>query len=346
MKISVIVPTYNRAALLPFTLDAILSQTRPADEVVVVDDGSEDDTDRVLRAYEGRIRALKISNSGDLAARNIGGRVATGELLAFCDSDDLWHPDFLARMSLLWHLEPRTTVGYSDFVTIQNESRSTVSKFAAAPRDFWSDFRLLGNDAGVFDEPIVPKVVGFQPFFPSCMVVPSAFFRSVGGWDEGISRTVGHDFATLLRMAEHTPFGVVRRPLVGIRKHAGNYSSDVQKMELGDSKVLEYVLATRPSLRCHGETIRSSIEKRRRAAMTTAFVRRDFAAVRDIFHILPPNKRSALLRVKYLVSKLPAPLRGSAWKALSLAGSLRSAPSRRVGRSLAISAEPPQKSPG
>ena len=47
-------------------------------------------------------------------------------------------------------------------------------------------------------------------------------------------------------------------------------------MELGDSKVLEYVLATRPSLRCHGETIRSSIEKRRRAAMTTAFVRRDF----------------------------------------------------------------------
>ena len=91
---------------------------RPADEVVVVDDGSEDDTDRVLRAYAGRIRALKISNSGDLAARNIGGRVATGEALAFCDSDDLWHPHFLARMSLLWHLEPRTTVGYSDFVTI------------------------------------------------------------------------------------------------------------------------------------------------------------------------------------------------------------------------------------
>lgn len=345
MKISVIVPTYNRAALLPFTLDAVLSQTRPADEVIVVDDGSEDDTDRVLRAYEGRIHALKISNSGDLAARNIGGRVATGELLAFCDSDDLWHPDFLARMSLLWHLEPRTIVGYSDFVTIQNESRSTVSKFAAAPRDFWSGLRLLGNDAGVFDEPIVTKVVGFQPFFPSCMVVPSAFFRSVGGWDEGISRTVGHDFATLLRMAEHTPFGVVRLPLVDIRKHAGNYSHDVQKMELGDSKVLEYVLATRPSLRRHRDTIRSSIEKRRRAAMETAFARRDFASVRDIFHILPPDNRPALLRAKYLVAKLPAALRTSAWEALSLAGSLRSARNRRARRSLALSAEPSQKSP-
>ena len=151
MKISVIVPTYNRAALLPFTLDAILSQTRPADEVVVVDDGSEDDTDRVLRAYEGRIRALKISNSGDLAARNIGGRVATGELLAFCDSDDLWHPDFLARMSLLWHLEPRTTVGYSDFVTIQNGTPGAQSaslpprRAISGPTSGCSE-----NDAGVF----------------------------------------------------------------------------------------------------------------------------------------------------------------------------------------------------
>jgi glycosyltransferase involved in cell wall biosynthesis len=345
MKISVIVPTYNRAALLPATLDAVLSQTRPADEVIVVDDGSEDDTGRVLRAYEGRIRVLKIVNSGELAARNIGVRVATGDLLAFCDSDDLWHPDFLARMSLLWHLEPRTTVGYSDFVTLQNGVRSTISKFAAAPCDFWFDFRLLGDDAGVFDEPIVPKVVGFQPFFPSCMVVSSALFRSVGGWDEGVARTVGHDFATLLKMAEHPPFGVVRMPLVDIRKHAGNYSHDVQKMELGDSKVLEYVLATRPSLRSHGKTLRSSIAKRRQAALETAFVRGDFAAVRDIFHVLPSNKRPARLRAKYVVAKLPAAFRASAWKALSLAGSLRSARNRRVGRSPAVSAEPPEKSP-
>lgn len=345
MKISVIVPTYNRAALLPCTLDAVLSQTKPADEVIVVNDGSEDDTDRILHAYQERIRVLKITNSGELAARNIGVRAARGELLAFCDSDDLWRPDFLARMSLLWQLEPRTIVGYSDFVTVQNGIQSTASKFAAAPHDFWSGFRPLGDDAGVFTAPIVEKVVGFQPFFPSCMVVPAAFFRSVGGWDEGIARTVGHDFATVLRMAEHTPFGVVRLPLVGIRKHAGNYSADEQKMDLGDSKVLEYALATRPSLHQHAETIRNSIDKRRRAAMETAFVRRDFSAVKDIFHILPPNKRPAMLQAKYLVAKMPAAVRISAWKTLCVAGSLRSARHRRMRRSLAMAAQPSQKSP-
>ena len=99
MRISVVIPAYDRADLIPETLDAILGQTLVPFEVIVVDDGSRDATWEVLQSYASRVRSIRIENSGDLVARNAGLRLATGELVAFCDSDDLWRPDFLEAMA-------------------------------------------------------------------------------------------------------------------------------------------------------------------------------------------------------------------------------------------------------
>jgi glycosyltransferase involved in cell wall biosynthesis len=87
--IGVVVPAYNRAALLPATLDAIIAQTHPPSEIIVVDDGSTDATPELLGRYAPRVRHLRIDNSGDLAARNVGLRAAATDLVAFCDSEDL-----------------------------------------------------------------------------------------------------------------------------------------------------------------------------------------------------------------------------------------------------------------
>jgi len=324
MTISVVIPTYNRASFLPATLDAVLAQTLPPDEIIVVDDGSEDETQEVLRSYAPQVRHLRIPNSGELVARNTGVRAASGNLVAFCDSDDLWRPGFLAALAALWQVEPRTAVGYSDFVILRDGIWGEASKFAAAPPGFWDGLRVAGPDLAFFDRPIVDKLIAFQPFFPSCMMVSRDFFISVGGWDEAVNRIVGMDFATTLRMAEHVPFGVVRRPLVGIRKHAGGYSADVQKMNLGDSRVLRHVLATRPSLAPYAEQIRASIAARCRAALDTAFARSDFDAVRAIYAELPPaQQRSLIARAKFRVSMFPAWLRSPVSAALLRAGSLR-----------------------
>lgn len=332
-SISVVVPTYNRAALLPETLDAILAQTLPAREVIIVDDGSTDATVAMLTArYDGRVRLIRISNSGDLVARNTGLREACGDLVAFCDSDDVWRPGFLAAMAMLWIAEPRTRVAFADFVIIRDGQWQPARKFDAAPAGYWRDLRKLGcGELGVFDTPIVERLIRFQPFFPSCMVADRRFLCGLGGWDTSVGRIMGTDFATALLLAEHTPFGVLRdspldtvqQPLVGIRKHAENFSADVQAMNLGDAAILEHVLARRPSLRPHAAAIRDSILRRRMDALELAFARQDHASVRQIYPLLPSSHRRWPLRIKAGVSAMPLPLRGGLSRALLALGTWR-----------------------
>lgn len=93
---SVIIPTYNRAALLREALDSVFAQTFTDYEVIVVDDGSEDDTPAVIASYGQRVRFYRQENSGPGAARNLGIQNAAGEYLAFLDSDDVWFPWTLA----------------------------------------------------------------------------------------------------------------------------------------------------------------------------------------------------------------------------------------------------------
>jgi glycosyltransferase involved in cell wall biosynthesis len=93
MSVTVVIPTYNRAALLDATLRAVLAQTVPLREVIVVDDGSTDDTATVCARYSEIVRYIRQENTGLPAyARNRGIAEATGDWIAFCDSDDRWRP--------------------------------------------------------------------------------------------------------------------------------------------------------------------------------------------------------------------------------------------------------------
>jgi glycosyltransferase involved in cell wall biosynthesis len=115
IDISVVIPTYNRSTLLGDTLRAVLSQRLAPREIIVVDDGSEDDTQAVLAGYGNQIRPMRIPNSGDLVPRNTGMRAATKRLVAFCDSDDVRRPDFLAVMAEQWQRELKLVAAYANF---------------------------------------------------------------------------------------------------------------------------------------------------------------------------------------------------------------------------------------
>ena len=98
-QISVIIPTYNRSALVKEAVESVLAQTLGDLEVLVVDDGSTDDTRKTIEAIKDkRVRYFYKENGGVSSARNIGLRQATGEYIAFLDSDDLWEPDYLNTM--------------------------------------------------------------------------------------------------------------------------------------------------------------------------------------------------------------------------------------------------------
>jgi len=96
--VSVIIPTYNRAHLLRATLDSVLAQGYGDYELVVVDDGSRDDTPASLTGLGKRIVYRSIAHQGPCVARNVGLQMAQGETIAFLDSDDLWRADFLQKM--------------------------------------------------------------------------------------------------------------------------------------------------------------------------------------------------------------------------------------------------------
>jgi hypothetical protein len=151
-------------------------------------------------------------------------------------------------------------------------------------------------------------LVGFQPFFPSACVADRRAMIEAGGWDEGVGRIVGDDFGSVLRMGELHPFGVVSAPLVGIRKHLGNFSANTRAMNLGDAAILEYVLASRPSLAGLTAVIQESVARRRRDALDSAFADGDYAAVRAIYGLLPAEGRSGRVRVKWLLARLPMPV--------------------------------------
>ncbi len=141
-KVSVIVPTYNRAHLLGETIDSVLSQTYRDFEIIVVDDGSDDDTSSMLAPYYGKIEYIKQNNSGVNAARNNAIRKAGGEYIALLDSDDLWAEHKLeVEVAVLDRFQDIGFV-YSNFVVIgpQNSQHAYLKNWYTTNNDWGSLF--------------------------------------------------------------------------------------------------------------------------------------------------------------------------------------------------------------
>jgi glycosyltransferase involved in cell wall biosynthesis len=121
MKVSVIIPTYNRASLVVETLQSALDQTYRDFEIIVIDDGSTDDTRERLEPYRDRISYFKQENKGVNAARNYGLSHASGEYIALLDSDDLWKPWLLDLFVGVLDRNPDVGFVYSDFSVLKPE---------------------------------------------------------------------------------------------------------------------------------------------------------------------------------------------------------------------------------
>jgi glycosyltransferase involved in cell wall biosynthesis len=115
LNVSVIIPTHNRAAIVPRAVESALAAVRPGDEVIVLDDGSTDDTAERLATYAGRIRYLSSAHIGPGAIRNLGIREARAPLVAFLDSDDEWMPDKLELQRAVMRWRPDVLFCFSDF---------------------------------------------------------------------------------------------------------------------------------------------------------------------------------------------------------------------------------------
>src|SRR5688500_8177111 len=96
-SVSVVIPTYNYGRFIAHAIRSVLAQTRPADEIIIVDDGSTDDTTDAVKQFGENVKYVRQENAGVCAARNRGVRESTGDLIAFLDADDTWEPENLEK---------------------------------------------------------------------------------------------------------------------------------------------------------------------------------------------------------------------------------------------------------
>ena len=207
--ISVVIPTYNRARLLGEAIESALAQTRPPDEIVVVDDGSTDATPEVLARFASRVRAVRQDNAGEAAARNRGVAEARGEWIAFLDSDDLWEPDALERLEAASHTHPDAgLIAMRARALREDGTRTTRVHGKKSPGPFFTTRSLLVGDAGGVLMPLVRRDL----------------LLAAGGFDTAITSATDCDM--WLRLSFKTTMIGVPDPLLLVRVHPDNASAD------------------------------------------------------------------------------------------------------------------------
>jgi glycosyltransferase involved in cell wall biosynthesis len=176
MKISVVIPTYNSAMTIQATLDSVLRQTRQPDEILVLDDGSKDNTIALLQAYGGQITFLQQKNQGVAAARNALSERAQGDLIAFLDHDDIWHPRYLEIQDRQFGKVPQAVAffaGHVNFSESENfqwrdDSIGDSPAELIQPLDFLKRYNETTGHFGSMSFCCIPKCVlkkmGNAPF--------------------------------------------------------------------------------------------------------------------------------------------------------------------------------------
>ena len=283
-----------------------MSQTHPPAEVIVVDDGSTDDTEGVVARYESAVRYHRIDNVGPSAARNVGVSLAKGSWLAFCDSDDLWQPTKLERQLRLHALAPDVEYSFTDFSFVH----SADSRFAEAPAGFWEpERRVLGDKVWIYEHSLYGRILRFHPVAVPTVMMTRRRFERLGGYDEQFSRGVSEDLEFTLRCVGMPPIGVLAESLARVRKHAGNRSGgDIGSWIAAQTRILEHALAAHSAAKPFADVIRDEIQVRRAFAAARAFVLGRLDITRALAPAIDREHRDWKLSTMMAIARLPSPL--------------------------------------
>ena len=211
--VSVIIPAYNCARFIREAVDSALAQDYVALEVIVVDDGSTDDTGAILASYGDRIRLLSQPNRGCAAARNAGIALARGRYVAFLDGDDVWWPSKI-RYQMQALGKAGYKMAYSRFIVWHPEADGhylpAERMFSAEGSDHVSDCALV---TGCTYEALLEDCM----VWTSTVLVEKAALDEAGGFDEALE--VGEDYDLWLRLSRTLPMLGLEQPTALYRQH-------------------------------------------------------------------------------------------------------------------------------
>jgi len=210
--VSVIIPTYNRAWCLKKAVDSVLKQDFKDFELIVVDDGSTDDTQTLLKPYAGALKLIQQPHSGVSAARNKGIAVASSSLIAFLDSDDYWYPKKLSTQMEFFKKNPNAMVCQTEEIWIRNGRRvNPMKKHRKLSGMIFTpslELCLISPSAVVMRKNIFTKVNTFDESLPACedydlwlritcrypvYLIDTPLIVKTGGHEDQLSRAPGLD---------------------------------------------------------------------------------------------------------------------------------------------------------
>jgi glycosyltransferase involved in cell wall biosynthesis len=227
-EISVVIPAHNSAITLRETLESVLAQTLQDLEVIVIDDGSTDDTATLaVSTDDPRVRVVSVPNGGVSRARNIGIEESKANLIAFLDADDLWEPEKLQRQLSVLNSRAEVGICVTGAISIDSASRPIAPLLLFAESDDYTrDLLLNSNIAGCV----------------SSSVVRRELLQSLNGFTPGLEYC--EDWSLWLQLTLRSEMGVIAEPLVRKRIHAGNTSGNPFILERDTFIVLESFFAT------------------------------------------------------------------------------------------------------
>jgi glycosyltransferase involved in cell wall biosynthesis len=230
-RVSVVIPAYNSAPSLRGAIQSVLDQTYRDSEILVIDDGSTDDTECVVRSFGDRVCYLKQENRGVSAARNHGIKVSRAPYVAFLDSDDLWLPGKLAEQIPLLDRDPEVGLVYSDWAVVSEENVLEPSYLS----------NLHAGSGYVFNELLQSGFI-----LTSGTVVRRSCLDEVGDFDEALSIT--QDYDLWLRICYRWKIALVNKPLLIKKSRDGSLSSNLLKTATERIALFEKVLRTFPDM--------------------------------------------------------------------------------------------------
>ena len=213
-RVSVVIPTFNMAEFLPQAIESVLSQAWPEVETIVVDDGSTDGTESVVRPYLRKVGYYRHENQGVWATRNQGIRMAQGQLIRFLDADDLLAPGSLVKQVDAFQRDPHVALVWGRAYVMDREGSLYGTRVAAPPK----------GAEGVVCSPVAFRwLLRGNSICNSTVMVRRSALNRLAPLDRGAVR--GEDWEMWLRLAAHYDLAYIPSPLAYYRTHANSLTS-------------------------------------------------------------------------------------------------------------------------
>jgi len=235
-SVSIVIATYNRAQFLVETIRSILNQQLQNFELIVVDDGSTDDTERLLAGYRSQLRYLYQKNRGPSAARNLGVRYANADWISIQDSDDLCTPNHLQTLYgyVKDHPECAMVFANGNYLGGREHNRETI-----IPRDKSQQLAKRGMKLEDFFEKSILRL--------QAALISKKAYDAIGGHDESLRICMDLDLG--FRLLMNFPVAYLDSVVFSYRKHAGNIGRNEELRLTENIRVIEKLLRDYPSAR-------------------------------------------------------------------------------------------------